>query len=203
MSSPKMTRMFGRFPPPAAGPAPAALAQRAPGQPMWRRGPSRPAGDCACLPRCSPRCDQDHHLGLDLQAHCQLRFITRVKNLDEVASSGAQRGAGYPLPLDPPTFDGRSLEVSCAKGFCVMRSFLLDHGHRPDDGPVRFGRVLIRQQLELSRSLAEKRLGGISKGIGELAVLNELADMAIEGGANRRELGKMNLAPAGLDAMIG
>ena len=51
--------------------------------------------------------------------------------------------------------------------------------------------------------LAEESLCGIGKGLGKLAVLHKLADMAIEGSTNRRELGKMNLPPASLDAMIG
>ena len=51
--------------------------------------------------------------------------------------------------------------------------------------------------------LAEEHLGGVDKGVGELTVLHELTDMAIEGSANRRELGKMNVPPAGLDPVIG
>jgi len=63
--------------------------------------------------------------------------------------------------------------------------------------------VIGAYSYQLSRRLAEKRLCGIDKGIGELAVLHELADMAIEGGTNRRELGKLNVPPADLNPVIG
>src|SRR6266446_3689030 len=53
------------------------------------------------------------------------------------------------------------------------------------------------------RRLAEDRLGRVGKGIGELPVLHQLADMAIERRANRRELGEMNMPRAGLDPVIG
>jgi len=43
----------------------------------------------------------------------------------------------------------------------------------------------------------------MGKGVGELTILHELADMAIEGGANRREFGKLNVPPADLNPVIG
>jgi hypothetical protein len=61
----------------------------------------------------------------------------------------------------------------------------------------------IRRESSLSRGLAEKSLRGIGKRVGELTVLHELADMAIEGSANRREFGKLNVPPADLNPVIG
>ena len=63
--------------------------------------------------------------------------------------------------------------------------------------------VIGAYSYQLSRRLAEKRLCGIGEGVGELPVLHQLADMAIEGAANCRELGEMNVPGPRLDAMVG
>ena len=56
---------------------------------------------------------------------------------------------------------------------------------------------------KLARRFTKEGLRGIDEGIGELAVLHKLADMAIEGRADRPELCEMNVSPAGLDPVIG
>jgi len=56
---------------------------------------------------------------------------------------------------------------------------------------------------QLSRRFAEECLCRIDKGVDELAILHQLTNMAIKGGANFRKLGEMNLPPAGLDPVIG
>ena len=65
------------------------------------------------------------------------------------------------------------------------------------------GGAALRRQRPSAGRLAEERLCGIGEGVGELPVLHQLADMAIEGGANCRELGEMNVPGARLDAMVG
>ena len=72
--------------------------------------------------------------------------------------------------------------------------------YRPPLDPSQFG---IHRESSLSRGLAEKSLRGIGKRVGELTILHELADMAIEGNANRREFGKLNVPPADLNPVIG
>ena len=65
-----------------------------------------------------------------------------------------------------------------------------------------FEEVQVRQVSSLA-GLAEEHLGSVYKGVGKLAVLHQLTDMAIEGSANRCELGEMNVPSAGLDPVIG
>jgi hypothetical protein len=67
----------------------------------------------------------------------------------------------------------------------------------------RVGNSAVSRGSKLAGRLTEEGLRGIDEGIGELAVLHKLADMAIEGGANRPELGEMNVSPPGLDPVIG
>jgi hypothetical protein len=51
--------------------------------------------------------------------------------------------------------------------------------------------------------LAENGLGGVNVSAGELAVLHQFADMAVESFTNRGELDEANTAASGLDPVIG
>ena len=73
----------------------------------------------------------------------------------------------------------------------------------PSRTASQVGNSAVARGSKLARRVTEEGLRGIDEGIGELAVLDKLADMAIEGGANRPELGEMNVSPAGLDPVIG
>jgi hypothetical protein len=73
----------------------------------------------------------------------------------------------------------------------------------PSRTASQVGNSAVARGSKLARRVTEEGLRGIDEGIGELAVLHKLADMAIEGGADRSELGEMNVSPAGLDAVIG
>jgi len=73
----------------------------------------------------------------------------------------------------------------------------------PSRTASQVGNSAVARGSKLARRVTEEGLRGIDEGIGELAVLHKLADMAIEGGANRPELGEMNVSPAGLDPVIG
>ena len=55
----------------------------------------------------------------------------------------------------------------------------------------------------LPRRRREQRAGGAGEGGGELAVLQEFARRAIEHRTDRREIGEVDMAGAGLDAVIG